>query len=145
LPFIDDEKQFINMRNKLLGEPTQRQSQIALSAATANLDNDQTDDQIMKEQTTTNKKPTNYGDKFFVHYTHEKRFHTLKKDMHTVYDDIFRNTPAMYTKLVVGTRNRRDAKNELIRKRPKRTLLQNRITQRKSHSKLSQSKAYPIN
>jgi len=117
------------MRNKLLGEPTPRQSQIALSAATADKDNDQTDDQIMEQQTTTDKKPTNYDDKFFVHYTHEQRFNTLKKDMHQVYDDIFQNTPAMYAKLVVGTRNRRDEKNELIRKRPTRTLLQNTITQ----------------
>jgi hypothetical protein len=62
------------MRTKLLGEPTQRRSQIALSAATADLDNDQTDDQIMKEQTTTtNKKPTNNSDKFFVHYILKKR------------------------------------------------------------------------
>jgi hypothetical protein len=131
LPFIDDEKQFFKMRTKLLGETTKRQSQIALSAATANLDNDQTDDQIMKEQTTTTtKKQTNYDEKFFVHYTHEQRFNTLKKDMHKVYDDVFQNTPAMYTRMVVGTRNRRDAKNELIKKRPKRTLLRNTITKR---------------
>ncbi len=54
--------------------------------------------------------------------------------MHTVYDDVFQNTPAMYTRMVVGTRNRRNAKNELIRKRPKQTLLQNKITKRKCHS-----------
>ena len=99
----------------------------------------------MKEQTTTNKKLTNYGDKFFVHYVHEQRFNTLKKDMHQVYDDVFQNTPAMYTRMVVDTRHRRDTKNELIRKRPKRTLLRNRITKRKCHSKISLSKLYPIN
>ncbi len=137
------------MRAKLLGEPTQRQSQIAFSAATADMDNDQTDDQIMKDQTTTttttNKKSTNYGDKFFVHYTHEQRFNTLKKDMHQVYGDVFQNTPAMHTRMVVGTRNRRDAKNELIRKRPKRTLLRNTITQSECHSQIPSSKSDPIN
>ena len=133
------------MRSKLLGEPTPRQSQTTLSAATADMDNDQTDEQIMKEQATTNKKSTNYGEKFFVHYTHEDRFHTLKKDMHQVYDDVFQNTPAMYTRMVVTTRNHRDAKNELIRKRPKRTLLQNRITKSKCYSTISPSKPYPIN
>ncbi len=56
LPFIDDEKKYFDMRNKLLGQPTARQSQIAFSAATADMDNDQTDDQIMKPQTTTHKK-----------------------------------------------------------------------------------------
>ena len=38
----------------------------------------------------------------------------------------------MYTQLIVGNRNRGDAQNELIRKRPKRTLLQNTMTQSKS-------------
>ena len=138
MPCIDDEKQYFDIRNKLLGEPTARQSQIALSAATADMDNDQTDDQIIKEQTTTNKKPGNYGDKFFIHYTHEQRFNTLKKDMHQIYDDVFQNTPAMYTRMVVGTRNRRDMKNELIRKR---TLLQKKITKRKCHPKISSSES----
>src|ERR1700722_2750163 len=45
LPFSDDEKQFILMRNKLLGQPTHRQTQVAMNAATANIDNDQTDEQ----------------------------------------------------------------------------------------------------
>ena len=141
MPFIDDEKQFLKMRNKILGEPTKRQSQIALSAATADLDNVQTDEQIMQQQAATDQKPTKCGDKFFVHYTHEQRFNRLKKDMHQVYDDVFQNTPAMYARLTVATRNRRDSKNELIRKRPKRTLLRNAITKRKCHSQISTSKS----
>jgi hypothetical protein len=138
---MDDEKQFFKMHTKLISEPTQRQSQIVLSAATADLDNDQTDDQILKEPTTTDRKPTNYGDQFFVHYTHEKRFNTLKKDMHQVYDDVFQNRPAIYIRMVVGTRNRRDTKHELIRKRPKRTLVRNTVTKRKCHSQISPSKS----
>ncbi len=51
--------------------------------------------------------------------------------MHKLYDDIFGNTPAMYSKLIVGNRNRRNVQNELIRKRPKKTLLHNTITQSK--------------
>ena len=39
--------------------------------------------------------------------------------MHHAYADVFQNTPAMQIKLTVGNRNRRDAQNELIRKRPK--------------------------
>jgi len=96
------------MRSKLLGEPTPRQSQIALNAAAADMDNDQTDDQIIQAQTTTNKQLTNINDEFFVHYTHEDRFQSLKRDMHQVYDDIFQNTPAMDTKMAVDTRNRRE-------------------------------------
>jgi hypothetical protein len=82
------------------------------------------------------KKPTNYGEKLFVHYKHEKRFQSCKRDMHRVYEDVFKNIPAMYAKLIVGNRNRRDAKNELIRKRPKKALLNNTITKSKYYSNI---------
>jgi hypothetical protein len=131
LPFIDNEKQYFILRNKLLIQPTHRQSQVALSAATADIDNDQTNAQLTEPQTNVTKQATKNDTKLIVHYTHEKRFHTLKCDMHQVYDNTFGNTPAMYTTLIVGNRNRRDAKHELIRKRLNRTLLQNTKTHRK--------------
>lgn len=111
------------MRTTLLREPTQWQSQIALSAITANMDNDSHDDQKTEEQSTKK-----YGKKFFIHYTHEKRFETLKRNMHGAYEDIFQNTPAACTKMVVGTRNRRDTKSKLIRTCLKRRMLQSTIT-----------------
>ncbi len=72
------------MRNKLLSQPTHRQSQVALSTATADIDNDQTDAQLTEPQTNVTKQSTNNDTKLIVHYTHEKRFHTLKRDMHQV-------------------------------------------------------------
>jgi hypothetical protein len=36
--------------------------------------------------------------------------------MHHVYENVFKNTPAMDLKLIVGNQNRRDATNELVRK-----------------------------
>ena len=125
-----DEKQFFHMRQTLLGQPTQRQSQVALSAATADIDNDQTDEQIMgkeKNTTTTNQPIYNNDDKLFVHYTHEKRFQSLKRDIHKVYKDTFGNTPAIYSHFIVGNRNRRNAQHKLVRKRPKQKLLQNTL------------------
>jgi hypothetical protein len=130
------------MRQNLLGQPTQRQSQVALSAATADIDNDQTDEQIMEKEkntTTTNKQIYNKEDKFFVHYTHEKRFQSLKRDMHQLYEETFRKTPAIYSKLIVGNRNRRNAQHELVHKRPKKTFLQNIFTQSMYHINLSES------
>jgi hypothetical protein len=117
------------MRNKILGLPTARQSQVTLSATTANIDNDQTDENPVETSKPTiekEHKQTSYGDKQFVHYTHEKRFNSFKRDMHQVYEDMFKDTPAMNAKIIVGNRNRRDAKNELIRKRPLKRLLQNK-------------------
>jgi hypothetical protein len=66
------------MRHKLLGQPTLRQSQISASAATADIDNDQTGDEIIERLTTINNPSINYDSKLFVHYTHEKRFQSLK-------------------------------------------------------------------
>ena len=68
LPIITDAKQFFIMRQKLLGEATPRQSQAALSASIADLDNDQTDETV-----TANKLIYDKNDTLFVHYTHEKR------------------------------------------------------------------------
>ncbi|CAF5028565.1 unnamed protein product, partial [Rotaria magnacalcarata] len=78
---------------KILNLPTPRQSQVSISAATADIDNDQTDEP-QNEPTTTaataatttlverNKKEHACGNKLIVHYTHEKRFQTFKSDMH---------------------------------------------------------------
>ncbi|CAF5208952.1 unnamed protein product, partial [Rotaria magnacalcarata] len=66
------------------------------------------------------------GNKLIVHYTHEKRFQTFKSDMHQVYDNTFKDTPAADVKLIVGNKNRRPAKKELICKRPKQSLLINK-------------------
>ncbi|CAM4816819.1 unnamed protein product [Rotaria magnacalcarata] len=134
LPFIDNETQFVTMRNKILNLPTPRQSQVSISAATADIDNDQTDEP-QNEPTTTaatttlverNKKEHACGNKLIVHYTHEKRFQTFKSDMHQVYDNTFKDTPAADVKLIVGNKNRRSAKTELICKRPKQSLLINK-------------------
>ncbi len=115
------------MRHKILGQPTSQQSQLAISAATADIDNDQTDDLEPKPSIKkTEKIPRNFGDQLFVHYTHEKRFQPSKRDIHQVYDNVFKNTNAMNLKIIVGNRNRRDAKNELIHKRPKPSILKNK-------------------
>ncbi|CAF4204798.1 unnamed protein product, partial [Adineta steineri] len=115
LPFIHDENQFFLMRQKLLDLPTRRQSQTTISAATAHINNDQPHDEIMQVTLpTANTKTitTTYSNKLFIHYTHEKRFESCKKDMHRVYEDIFKNTPAIHAKLIVGNKNRRNTQNE---------------------------------
>ncbi|CAF5037244.1 unnamed protein product, partial [Rotaria socialis] len=115
---------------QISGQPTPRQTQVALSAALADIDNDPPDDDESQQPNPDAKKPeeknSNINEKFFAHYTYEKRFKTCKRDMHQVYHDTFKDTPAMYTKLIVGNRIRRQAHNELIHKRPNQALLQNK-------------------
>jgi hypothetical protein len=130
LPVIDNEKQYLLLHHKIIGQPTARQSQVAMSitTATGNIDFDQLNSTEDTESLGSNKKSTKkpYGNKILFHYTHEKRFQSFKRDMHKIYEDTFQNTYAMEVKIIVGNRNRRDTKNELIRKRPKRAILQNK-------------------
>ncbi|CAF3348121.1 unnamed protein product [Rotaria socialis] len=85
----------------------------------AHIGNDEVADETKQPNESATKLDTkfaNYEEKLFLRYTHEKRFKVFKRDMHCVYEHIFKSTPAMYTKLIVGNRNRRQATNELIRK-----------------------------
>ncbi|CAM4842015.1 unnamed protein product [Rotaria magnacalcarata] len=76
LPLIDDENKFFQLRQKLLGQPTPRQSQVALSAATADIDNDPIANETKQSNESTTKVDQktikNYEEKLFLHYTHEK-------------------------------------------------------------------------
>jgi len=115
------------MQQKITEQPTPRQSQVALSAATADIDNDPTDDninvQINTTETEATTKPTNPQRKLIVHYSYEKRFTSFARKMHQDYENVFKNTNAMALKLIVGNRNRRNIKKELIHNRPKRSIL----------------------
>lgn len=112
------------MQQKIRDKPTPRQTQLALSAATANTDNDQTTNNINEQTDTTKTETTKHEQKLIVHYTYEKRLRSFAPKMHQNYENIFKNTNAIALKLVVGNRNRRNTKKELIHKRPKRCILQ---------------------
>lgn len=125
------------IHEKINHQLTPQQSQVAQSAAIADIDNDQTDDDPRALPSTTAaaaaaKKSTSYEKNLFIHYIHEKRFRPVKRGLHQVYGNTFQNTPAMAVKLVVGNRNRRDARHELIRKKPKLSLLQSKAREIKS-------------
>ncbi|CAF3780427.1 unnamed protein product, partial [Rotaria sp. Silwood1] len=146
LPYMDDEKQFLILRNTLLKQPTHRQSQVSMSATKADIHNDQADGVHTVFEKTADEKGKqkhDFPDKLIVHYTHEKRFQSTKRDIHRVYDDVFRNTPKADVKLIVGNKNRRDAKNELIRKRPKQSTLRNKPMKSMSIQKMQKTINYP--
>lgn len=64
--------------------------------------------------------------KLYIHYTHEKRFQTMKPDLHEVHKEILNQSATKNVKMIVGNRNRRNATHELIRKRPEQILLTNK-------------------
>ncbi|CAF5179506.1 unnamed protein product, partial [Rotaria sp. Silwood1] len=66
------------------------------------------------EQGTKNK----FQDKAIIHYTHEKRFKMMKKDMHEIFRQAFKYLGIEALRLIVGHRNSPSTQRELIRKRP---------------------------
>ena len=130
-PFVfipKNSSEFINIRTQLIDRPTHRQSQIARIINDAHTHDTAIDLPTIPpniSKTNTSNTEPKYDDKVTIHYTHEKRLASMKRDIHQTYDQLFKNTPAQTTRLIIGNRNRRDARNELIRKRPRRSLLRN--------------------
>lgn len=128
LPYVSDEHQFYRMRENKLGLPTNRQSQADIILESTNILNNMKNIQPrVPTENNQNLQATEEAKekKLIVHYTHEKRFDSLKREMHQIYQDVFKNSPVADVKSIVGTRNRRDARNDLIRKRPQRAILKN--------------------
>jgi hypothetical protein len=129
LPYVQQEKDYFLIRKNIMNQPTSRQSQVSNNAARAANNADETYEAPVPQPNTsiitTENTIKNDRDKLIIHYTHEKRFSSMKRDMHSTYDDVFQNTPAMDVKLIVGNRHRRTATNDLIRKRPMKALLKN--------------------
>lgn len=117
------------MRIQILSKLTTRPSQVAIKAASIHLDQDPVSAQVTIPKDIPPKvtsKSNQNENKMIIHYTHERRFESMKRDMHKIYDDTFKETPVADVKMIVGSRNRRDAKNDLIRKRPHQSILKNK-------------------
>ena len=59
-----------------------------------------------------------YLDRLIVHYTHEKRLQTYKREIHQIWNQLFFNTPALEVRLIIGNKNSRNIRRELIRTCP---------------------------
>jgi len=126
LPLINDENQFFLLRQKLLGQPTAKQTQVAISAASVDITRTtqnigQSTTQII--QATVQRKDNKFKNNLFVHCTHEARLKGLAREIHTIHDSYFKNTHRGNIRLIVGYRNNPNMEYELARKRPSSSLL----------------------
>ena len=69
----------------------------------------------------TNKKPSKWNTNLIIHYTHENRLINSKKDIHRIWNDLFRRTPVIHTRLIIGTKNIPNLVEQLMRHRPIKT------------------------
>lgn len=119
---FETESYFQLIRSNLLHKPTVADLQIASRLATVtnqmNISYPEltrsTIDDISKEK----QHSALHTDNLIIHYTHEGRFQTFKRDVHHLWKETFESTPIVYTKLIVGHRNHRNATRELVRRRP---------------------------
>jgi hypothetical protein len=136
LPLLGDENEFHIRRQKLLAQPTAKQTQVAKNATTVRIiNNEQSIAQQKVGQTETTRQRSTAtmtevqrnNDKFknniFIHCKHEARLAGLKKYIHEIHDGLFKNTPHGDIRLIVGNRNNPNMEYELSRKRPHSSFL----------------------
>ncbi|CAF1506248.1 unnamed protein product, partial [Rotaria sordida] len=129
LPKIDDEYKFFQLRRQLMGQPTPRQSQIDAQIAQSKQHHENYIEQQVKSSIATSTSTTTppHGQKFqdniIIHYTHENRFTSMKRDMHEIFREAFKGLGIETVRLIVGHRTSPNTQRELIRKRPHISLL----------------------
>jgi len=124
LQLVVDEGEYLRMRQQLLTIPTIKETQVTKRAALAE-PSDSKDNTIV--DTVHNKsvvvKEKQWIDCLILHYTHEKRLESYKRDIHQIWERVFVNTPVMNVRVIVGHRNSQNIKRELVRKRPHASFL----------------------
>ncbi|CAF1231422.1 unnamed protein product, partial [Rotaria magnacalcarata] len=128
IPFIDNENQFLIMRNRLLPRASakERETQHRIAAVRLNEETKDTNDKEKRTMITTipkQNKQNKFANTLFLHYTHEKRLHSMKRQIHKIFSETFQDTLAMNLRLIVGHRNHRNIGHELIQKRPTASIL----------------------
>ena len=123
LPFIDNENQFFLLREKLLAQPTAKQTQVTMNAAAVELIDHTISTNAHVKQAVIKRDGSKFKNNLFVHCTHEQRLQGLAREIHTIHDSYFKNTHVGHVRLIVGHRNNPNIEYELSRKRPSSHLL----------------------
>jgi hypothetical protein len=64
------------------------------------------------------KKQSEFDNNLIIHYTYEKGLQTNKNVIHQLWNQVFQQTPAIGSRLVIGNRNSRNLTRELVHQRP---------------------------
>ena len=105
------------MRKQLFDRPTVDEKMLRKSVQKAENEHGAISTEPQKQINDT------YRRRLILHSTHEHRLQAIKQDFHQIWSTTFAATPVMETKVIVGNRNRRNAKLELIQTRPKASLV----------------------
>ncbi|UJR29591.1 hypothetical protein I4U23_010808 [Adineta vaga] len=130
--FIDENQLFLYLRQKLLNQLTVKQKIVAKRVDTVDIvnddhPNDRKMDDIPSRKLKINIKQNNekFTNTIFIHFIHEARLKDVRRDVHRIHDNLFKNTPNEDIRLIAGHRNSPNIERELTRKRPSLSLLKN--------------------
>lgn len=71
-----------------------------------------------------------FPSRLILHYHHERRLCTYKRDLHEIWSRNMNPTPLSTIKLIVGHRNHSNLKRELIHKKPRLLSIRNNESRR---------------
>ncbi|CAF1285193.1 unnamed protein product [Rotaria sp. Silwood1] len=134
LPMITNENEFLALREKLLNQPTAKQTQVVTNAAAVELT--QRTQNVAQQnannmEATVKRKNDKFKNNIFVHVTYEGRFKGLAREIHMVHDSHFKNTDYEEKRLIVGFRNNPNIEFELSRKRPALSVLEDPLAKKR--------------
>ncbi|CAF4171520.1 unnamed protein product, partial [Rotaria sordida] len=139
LSMITNESQFFALREKLSNQPTAKQTQVAMSAATVDLlqsTQNVTQRNTNNMEATIKRKNDKFKNNLFIHVTHEARLKGLAREIHIIHDNHFKNTDYGEIRLIVGFRNNPNIEFELSRKRPSSSVLKDPLRKSKNENQM---------
>lgn len=104
---INDEHDYNSQRIKLLGQRTNIEQKLMSRSSTIEKSTDLSNDRENMEQNC-----------LIIHYRHENRLKTLRRDTHRMWDGNFDATPIQNLRLIIGIKNDQNTKRELIHTHP---------------------------
>ena len=117
LPMIEHENDFATVRRQLLTKPTASEHQIA-SRLAKTMDTEANAVEVVDPLVEARlRKESKWDTQIIVHYTHEQRLSSCKRDIHQLWNDTFRGTPASHTRLIIGNRNSCNLAKQLVKRR----------------------------
>ncbi len=132
IPLLQTENDFIFISSYLLNRPTATERQIAtrITKVVDSIRHDPNNDPLDQISLKTK---SEWIENLIIQYAHEARLTTYKRDIHQLWDQTFKETPVVKTKLIVGNRNNPNATQTLVRRRPAKKLSDTAVTNGKTH------------
>ena len=111
------EKDFVKNRRELLNKPTIQEIAIQSSISKASCSSNE---ESISESTVQSRKkpPSKWDSNLIIHYSYENRLSTYKNDIHQLWNQHFRQTPVINTRLIIRTKDNPNLTERLVRRQP---------------------------